>query len=129
MDVFHLYRGRKIDLLLSGLHMPHRGDGFIVISIMPYALPQAGALVLSGCIVETNNSLHRCVSAVRSRGIKHSSDTQEFVIGQGGICLIPLEQTLISALPLQSYSSLLSRPTRLPLLKRIDGAPAVQERR
>lgn len=130
MDAFHLYRGRKIDLLLSGLHMPHRGDGFTVVSIMPSTLPQAGTLVRSGCFVETNNSLHRCVSAVRSWGIKHSFDTQEFVIGQGRIRLIPLEQNLISSLPLQSYSSLLSRPpTRLLLPKRIDGAPAVQERR
>jgi hypothetical protein len=129
MDAFHLYRGRKIDLLLSGLHMPHRGDGFTVLNIMPPILPQAGTLVLSGCFVETN-SLLRSVSAVRSRGIKHSIESQEFVIGEGGIYLIPLEQNLISALPLQSYSSLLSPPpTSLPLPKRIDGAPAVQERR
>jgi hypothetical protein len=131
MDAFHLYRGRKIDPLLSGLHMPHRREGFTIVRIMLSTLPQAGTLVLSGCFVETNNSLHRRrVSAVRSRKIKHSSDTQAFVIGQGGIYLIPLEQNLISALPLQSYSSLLSSPpTRLPLPKRIDGSPAAQERR
>jgi hypothetical protein len=122
--------GRKIDLLLSSLHMPHRGDGFTVVSIMPPTLPQAGTLMLSSCFVETNNSLHRSVSAVRSRGIKHSIDSQEFVIGQGGIYRVPLEQKLISALLLQRYSSLLSRPPkRLPLTKRIDGAPALQERR
>jgi hypothetical protein len=130
MEAFHVYRGRRIDLLLSSLHMPQRGDGFTVVSIMPPTLPQAGTLVLSGCFVEANNSLHRCVSAVEPRKIKHSSDTQAFVIDQRGIYLIPLEQNLISASPLQNYSSLLSRPpTRLPLPKRIDGAPSVEERR
>jgi len=51
------------------------------------------------------------------------------VIGQAGIHLIPLEENLFAALPLQSYSSLLScAPARPPLPKRIDGAPAVQDR-
>jgi circadian clock protein KaiC len=80
-------------------------------------------------LVEINNSLHRCISVVKSRGSKHSFDTREFVIGQGGISLVPLEQNLVPALPLQSYSSLLSRaPTRFSLPKRINGAVAVQEK-
>jgi circadian clock protein KaiC len=80
-------------------------------------------------LVEINNSLHRCISVVKSRGTKHSFDTREFVIGQGGISLVPLEQDLVPALPLQSYSSLLSRaPTRFSLPKRINGAAAVQEK-
>jgi circadian clock protein KaiC len=79
-------------------------------------------------LVEINNSLHRCISVVKSRGSKHSFDTREFVIGQGGISLVPLEQNLVPALPLQSYSSLLSRaPTRFSLPKRINGAAAVQD--
>jgi circadian clock protein KaiC len=73
-------------------------------------------------LVEINNSLHRCISVVKSRGSKHSFDTREFVIGQGGISLIPLEKNLVPAAPLQGYSSLLSRaPTRLSA-KRINGA-------
>jgi circadian clock protein KaiC len=80
-------------------------------------------------LVEINNSLHRCISVVKSRGSKHSFDTREFVIGQGGISLVPLEQNLAPAVPLQSYSSLLSRaPTRFSLPKRINGAAATQER-
>jgi circadian clock protein KaiC len=80
-------------------------------------------------LVEINNSLHRCISVVKSRGSRHSFDTREFVIGQGGISLVPLEQNLVPALPLQSYSSLLSRaPTRFSLPKRINGAVAVQEK-
>jgi circadian clock protein KaiC len=65
-------------------------------------------------LVEINNSLHRCISVVKSRGSKHSFDTREFVIGQGGISLVALEKNATPRLPLQSYSSLLSRaPTRL----------------
>jgi circadian clock protein KaiC len=71
-------------------------------------------------LVETNNSLHRCISVVKSRGSKHSFDTREFVIGQGGISLVPLEHENVPTLPLQSYSSLLSRaPTRFSVAARI----------
>jgi circadian clock protein KaiC len=78
-------------------------------------------------LVEINNSLHRCISVVKSRGSKHSFDTREFVIGQGGISLVPLEKDVVSRVPLQSYTSLLSRaPTRFPLLKR-NGAATLQD--
>jgi circadian clock protein KaiC len=74
-------------------------------------------------LVEINNSLHRCMSVVKSRGSKHSFDTREFVIGQGGISLVPLEANPIPPLPLQNYSSLLSRaPTRFTATKRPNGA-------
>jgi circadian clock protein KaiC len=74
-------------------------------------------------LVEINNSLHRCISVVKSRGSKHSFDTREFVIGQGGISLVPLVEEKAPALPLQSYSSLLGRaPTRFSLPKRTNGA-------
>jgi circadian clock protein KaiC len=80
-------------------------------------------------LVEINNSLHRCISVVKSRGSKHSFDTREFVIGRGGISLVPLEQNPVPALPLQSYSSLLSRaPTRFSLPTRINGAAAVRDK-
>jgi hypothetical protein len=85
--------------------------------------------MLSGRLTEISNSLHRCVSAVRSRESKHSFDACEFVSGQGEITLISLEQNLILVLPLQSYSNPLSRaPTRPPVPRRIDDAPAVQGR-
>jgi circadian clock protein KaiC len=80
-------------------------------------------------LVEIRNSLHRCISVVKARASKHSFDTREYVIGQGGISLVPLEQDLVPAVPLQSYSSLLSRaPTRLSVRKRINGGTAVQGR-
>jgi circadian clock protein KaiC len=74
-------------------------------------------------LVEINNSLHRCISVVKSRGSKHSFDTREFVIGQGGISLVPLAPETVPAEPLQGYTSLLSRaPTRFVRPKRINGA-------
>jgi circadian clock protein KaiC len=79
--------------------------------------------------VEINNSLHRCISVVKARGSKHSFMTREFVFGQGGISLVPLEQNLVPPLPLQSYSSLLSRaPTRFTVPKRMNGGAAVQDK-
>jgi circadian clock protein KaiC len=80
-------------------------------------------------LVEINNSLHRCISVVKSRGSKHSFDTREFVIGQGGISLVPQEANPVAALPLQSYSSLLSRaPTRFTLPVQVNGAVVVQDK-
>jgi hypothetical protein len=80
-------------------------------------------------LVEINNALHRCISVVKSRGTRHSFDTREFAIGQGGISLIPLEENLVPAIPLQDYSSLLGRaPTRFSLPKRINGAAAVRDK-
>jgi circadian clock protein KaiC len=82
-------------------------------------------LILMG-LVEINNSLRRCISVVKSRGSKHSFDTREFVIGQGGISLVPLENDSAPALPLQNYSSLLGRaPTRFALPKGTNGSAVV----
>jgi circadian clock protein KaiC len=75
-------------------------------------------------LVEINNALHRCISVVKSRGTKHSFDTREFTIGQGGISLVPLEEDLAPPIALQNYSSLLGRaPTRFSLPQRINGVP------
>jgi circadian clock protein KaiC len=80
-------------------------------------------------LVEINNALHRCISVVKSRGTKHSFDTREFAIGQGGISLVPLEEDLVPAIALQNYSSLLGRaPTRFSLPKRTNGTAAVREK-
>jgi circadian clock protein KaiC len=79
-------------------------------------------------LVEINNSLHRCISVVKSRGSPHSFDTREFVIGQGGITLVPLEPNLLPAIPLQRYSSLLGRaPTRFSRPVAKNGAGALRD--
>jgi hypothetical protein len=66
-------------------------------------------------IVELNSSLHRCLTVVKARGSKHLFESREYVIGQGGIALLP-EESHAAPLPFASYSSILSRaPTRLAL--------------
>jgi len=75
-------------------------------------------------MVELNNSLHRCLTVVKARGSKHDFDTREFVIGQGGINLLPKDPKAPTALAFQDYSSLLSRaPTRFNV-QGVNGAVA-----
>jgi KaiC/GvpD/RAD55 family RecA-like ATPase len=66
-------------------------------------------------LVELGNTLHRSIAVVKARGCKHEFDTREFTIGQGGISLLPLDTSAtLPALPIESYSSIMSRaPTRL----------------
>jgi circadian clock protein KaiC len=64
-------------------------------------------------LVEIDSSLHRCISVVKARGCDHSMHTHEFVIGKGGITLVPHDRNVEARPRLQDYSSLLSRaPTR-----------------
>jgi hypothetical protein len=52
---------------------------------------------------------------VKARGCPHQFDSREYVIGQGGITLLPFDETVAKALPLASYNSILSRaPSRVP---------------
>jgi circadian clock protein KaiC len=79
-------------------------------------------------LVEIDNSLRRCISVVKARGSNHSFDTREFVIGQGGISLVSLEQNLVPAVPLQRYSSLLGRaPTRFSHPVQMNGGGTLQD--
>ena len=65
-------------------------------------------------IVEIDDSFHRCISVVKARGSNHSFQTREFVIGEGGITLVPQDKNVEVRTLLQDYSSLLGRaPTRL----------------
>jgi circadian clock protein KaiC len=57
-------------------------------------------------LVEINSSLRRCITVVKSRGSKHEVDSREYVIGQGGITLLPFEGNVAKALPLSSYASI-----------------------
>jgi KaiC/GvpD/RAD55 family RecA-like ATPase len=65
-------------------------------------------------LVELNSTLHRCMTVVKARGSKHKFESREYVIGQGGIKLLPDETKIPVALPFSSYTSILSRaPTRI----------------
>ncbi|MGA2411885.1 MAG: ATPase domain-containing protein, partial [Candidatus Binataceae bacterium] len=60
-------------------------------------------------LVEIKSSLRRCLTVVKARGSPHEFDSREYVIGQGGITLLPFDETVAKALPLASYNSILSR--------------------
>jgi circadian clock protein KaiC len=75
-------------------------------------------------LVEIQSTLRRCLTVVKARGSPHEFDSREYVIGQGGITLLPFDETIAKALPLASYNGILSRaPSRLPAASR---APASQ---
>src|ERR1700683_1603937 len=77
-------------------------------------------------LVEIDNSIHRCISVVKARGSNHSFQTREFVIGEGGITLVPRDKNVEVRTPLQDYSSLLGRaPTRLHRLQRTKDSDVV----
>jgi circadian clock protein KaiC len=65
-------------------------------------------------MVEINSTLRRCATVVKARGSKHEFDSREYVIEQGGIRLLPFEQTTEpKPRPFSTYSSVLSRaPSR-----------------
>jgi hypothetical protein len=53
------------------------------------------------------------VTVVKACGSKHQFDSREYVIGQGGIQRMPLDETAVKLLPFAGYSSILSRaPSR-----------------
>lgn len=64
--------------------------------------------------VELGNMLHRAITVVKARGSLNRFVTREYVIGQGGITLVPDDTRQLPILPFSSYYGLLSRaPTRL----------------
>jgi circadian clock protein KaiC len=66
-------------------------------------------------LVELNSSLHRCLTVVKARGSQHSFESREYVIGQGGLKLLPVDESPLAGQSFSTYSSILSRaPTRLP---------------
>jgi circadian clock protein KaiC len=65
-------------------------------------------------LVEIGSMLRRCLTVVKARGSPHEFDSREYVIGQGGISLLPFDEQVSKALPLASYNSILSRaPSRM----------------
>ena len=67
-------------------------------------------------LVEINSSLRRCATVVKARGSKHEFDSREYTIGQGGIKLLPFDESAANGVrsqPFANYSSILSRaPSR-----------------
>ena len=66
-------------------------------------------------LVEIKSTLRRCLTVVKARGSPHEFDSREYVIGQGGITLLPFDESVAQIMPLASYSGILSRaPSRMP---------------
>lgn len=65
--------------------------------------------------VELGNKVRRAITVAKARGCAHVFDTREYLIGQGGIHLVPVTAGQeLAQLPFPSYYGLLSRaPTRL----------------
>ncbi|MEO8098268.1 MAG: ATPase domain-containing protein [Acidobacteriota bacterium] len=64
-------------------------------------------------LVEINSSLRRCMTVCKARGSAHQFDSREYVIGEGGITLMPAGANEAERQPFSSYSSILSRaPSR-----------------
>ena len=75
-------------------------------------------IVLS--LVELGSALHRCVTVVKARGSHHEFDSRAYVIGQGGIMLLPPDENIPKALSFSNYASILSRaPSRLPAVRAV----------
>jgi circadian clock protein KaiC len=65
-------------------------------------------------LVELDNSLHRCLTVVKARGCKHSFESREYEITEGGLKLMPDDERRFAVQSFSHYSSVLSRaPTRL----------------
>jgi len=113
-DFFHAIVAYSKQRLLTTFFNYENPEFLGVSAYMPdFPLSSIVDNIILMSLVEINTSLHRCISVVKARGSHHSFDTREFVIGQGGISLVALEPNLVASVPLQSYSSLLSRaPTR-----------------
>jgi circadian clock protein KaiC len=75
-------------------------------------------------MVEINSSLRRCATVVKARGSQHEFDSREYVIEQGGIRLLPFEESEEpKPRPFSAYSSVLSRaPSRFTAVTTADGS-------
>jgi circadian clock protein KaiC len=64
-------------------------------------------------MVEIRSAIRRCITVVKARGCKHEFDSREYLIGEGGINLVPIDRK--GAMTFSRYTSVLSRaPTRRP---------------
>jgi circadian clock protein KaiC len=130
-DFFHALVAYTKNRLMTTIFNYENPEFLGVSSYMPdFPVSSIVDNIILMSLVEINNSLHRCMSVVKARGCKHSLDTREFVIGQGGITLLPVDESAAAALPLQNYSSLLSRaPTRWATPPRTSGAGRASDKK
>src|SRR5204863_8660085 len=130
-DFFHALVAYSKFRLMTTFFNYENPELFGISSYMPdFPVSSIGDNIILLSLVELGNTLHRSIAVVKARGCKHEFDMREFTIGQGGISLLPLDRkTELAALPINSYSSVISRaPTRLGIRRPNGAPPAVSDR-
>jgi circadian clock protein KaiC len=114
-DFFHAVVAYSKSRLMTTVFTYENAELFGISSYMPeFPVSSIVDNIILMSLVEFGSTLHRCMAVVKARGCKHEFDTREFVIGEGGISLLHMDKSAeLPALPIESYSSILSRaPTR-----------------
>ena len=127
-DFFHALIGYTKHHLITSFFNYENPELFGLTHFMPeFAVSSIADNIILMNFVELGHRLHRAMTVAKARGSKHEFVTREFQIGQGGIRLLPVEESAaIPVLPFQSYYGLLSRaPTRFS--PRIPHEPIVKE--
>lgn len=78
--------------------------------------------------VELGDRLHRAITIVKARGSNHALTTREYVLGEGGLLVLPPEDAQLGGSAFANYFNLLSRaPTRFVRAKSADADPEDSE--
>jgi circadian clock protein KaiC len=114
-DFFHALVAYSKSRLMTAFFNYENPELFGISSYMPeFAVSSIVDNIILMSLVEIGSTLRRSIAVMKARGCRHEFDTREFTIGQGGIALQPIEANVALPLPIESYSSLLSRaPTRI----------------
>lgn len=130
-DFFHALVAYSKQNLLTTFFNYENPELFGMTHFMPeFAVSSIVDNIIVLNLVELGNTLRRGITVAKARGSDHHFVTREFKIGQGGISLVPVDESAaLPALPFQRYYGLLSRaPTRLsPDLEMRNGGSTVAE--
>lgn len=114
-DFFHALVAYSKSRLMTTFFNYENPELFGISTYMPeFAVSSIVDNIILMSLVEIGSTLRRSIAVMKARGCRHEFDTREFTIGQGGIALQPIEANVALPLPIESYSSVLSRaPTRV----------------
>lgn len=115
-DFFHSLVGYVKHNLIAAFFSYETPELFGLSSFMPeFGVSSVVDNIILMNIIELGNTLHRAMTVAKARGTSHQFDSREFTIGQGGINLLPLDESQrLPVLPFASYYNILSRaPTRI----------------
>jgi circadian clock protein KaiC len=115
-EFFHALVGYSKHHLMTTFFNYENPELFGLTQFMPdYAVSSIADNIILLNFVELGNTLHRAITVAKARGSAHQFATREFTIEQGGLTLLPLDESKgLPVLSFSSYLGLLSRaPTRL----------------